>query len=138
MNTIAQHAESALRSTPHPALLLSELVDVLAGRLDHGLTPQKLRAILEGHPEKFRLLESWRIRWREGDDPGGAAGHTWVVIVTAPGEPPDTPKTALKLRESVRWLGRGLDGRSRMAASRWYAIVLAERAAREAVLRRAA
>ena len=138
MNTIAHHAESALHSAPHPALRLSELVNVLAGRLDRGLTPQKLRAILEDHPDKFRLLESWRARWREGDDPGAGAGHTWVVAVTSPGDPPDTPKTALRLRESVRWLGRGLDGRSRMAASRWYAIAITERATREAVLRRAA
>jgi hypothetical protein len=138
MNTIALHAESALLSTPHPALRLSELLDVLAGRLDRGLTAARLRASLEDHPERFRILEAWRGRWRAGDDPGETAGHTWVVVITDPGDPPDTPKTALKLRDSVRWLGRGLDGRSRMAVSRWYAIALAERATREAVVRRAA
>ena len=118
MNTIAMHAESALRSTPHPALRLTELLDVLSGPYDRGLTAARLRSILEDHPERFRILESWRGRWRAGDDPGESADHTWVVGVTEPGEPPDTPKTALRLRESVRWLGRGLDGRSRMAVSR--------------------
>jgi hypothetical protein len=45
---------------------------------------------------------------------------------------------AVKLRESVRWLGRGIDPRSPREVSRWYAIALAERALREAVLKRAA
>jgi hypothetical protein len=45
---------------------------------------------------------------------------------------------AAKLRETVRWLGRGVDPRSAREVSRWYAIALAERALREAVAKRAA
>jgi hypothetical protein len=41
----------------------------------------------------------------------------------------------MRLRESVRWLGRGVDGRSALEVSRWYAITLAERDARAALVR---
>jgi hypothetical protein len=42
------------------------------------------------------------------------------------------------LRESVRWIGRSVDGRSTLEVGRWYAIALAEREARRALARRAA
>ncbi len=63
---------------------------------------------------------------------------TWVVAVQGPDTPPDAPRAAVRLRESVRWVALGMDARSRIEVSRWYAIALAERAAREAVTRRAA
>jgi hypothetical protein len=140
VNPIASCADQALRSHTHPALKLSELVDIVARRVDRGLDARRLRAILEEYPERFRLLEPWSGPWRPDEAPRvpQQPEEAWVVAVGDPDEPPDTPRSALKLRESVRWLARGIDERSAVDVSRWYAIVLAERAAREAVARRAA
>jgi hypothetical protein len=139
MHAIARCAETALRSSPHPALLLGELVELIAKSVDRGLTPARLRTILEDHPDTFRILEAWQGPWRSRE-PAVREAHTeaWVVAIAGPGSPSDTAGTALRLRESVRWLGRGVDPRSRLEVSRWYAIALAERSAREAVARRAA
>lgn len=140
MNPIAICAESTLRAHTHPALRLSELLALVAPRIDRGLDATRLRAVLEEHPDRFRVLEPWTGPWRPGAFEPGArnSGEAWVVAITDPGEPPEGPRAALKLRESVRWLSLGVDPRSNTEVSRWYAIVLAERAVREAVARRAA
>lgn len=140
MNPIAQAAEATLHSHPHAALKLPELLELLTERVDRGLTISRLRTLLEGQPERFRILESWRGRWRphvvgEWDN---RDQHAWVVSLTASDALPDASRESLRLRESVRWLARSIDGRSRMDVSRWYAIVLSERSARKAVARRAA
>ncbi len=140
MHPIALCAERVLREHAHPALRVSELVTLVAPRVDRGLDAPRLRGVLEEHPDRFRVLEPWTGPWRapagrRGEPP---AAEAWVVAITDPGEPPDAPRAVLKLRESVRWLSRGIDHRSASDVSRWYAIVLAERAAREAVVRRAA
>lgn len=143
MDDIAGYAEEALHATPHPALRLTELRELVARRAGPSLTLGRLRTTLEGRPDRFRILESWKSPWRvreaasSSDGPAGAR-DAWVVAVSDPDRPPDAPKPALTLRESVRWVALSLDSRSRMEASRWYAIALAERAAREAVVRRAA
>lgn len=144
MNPVAICAERVLRAHDHPALLLSELVELIAPRIDRGLDAARLRALLEEHPERFRVIEPWSGPWRPGGPGGPGTGtgterrEAWVVAITEPELPPDAPHAALRLRESVRWLTRGVDPRSRADVSRWYAIVLAERAARAAVVRRAA
>lgn len=165
MNPIAIHAESALQSAPHPALRLTELLELVSRRAGRSLTLERLRTALEDRPDRFRILESWSGPWRAPESSDGVpdrpdrvregrAGATegcrrigaraqekrdaWVVAVERPDPPPDAPQSALRLRESVRWVALGLDGRSRVEVSRWYAIALAERAAREAVARRAA
>jgi hypothetical protein len=141
MNPIAVFAESALREHAHPALRLRELVDVVSQRVDRTLDGTRLRAILESYPDRFRILDPWRGPWRSllGAHPDGALGcDVWVVAVAPPDRPPGGPPVAVKLRETVRWLGRGIDPRSPREVSRWYAIALAERALRDAVARRAA
>jgi len=139
MNDIARCAEVVLNLHAHPALRLCELVEIVAEKIDRGLTAARLRVILEDHPTHFRILEPWHGPWRpRGPAVQEASEQAWVVGVGDPGRPPETPQTAMRLRESVRWLGRGMDPRSRMEVSRWYAIALAERATREAVVRRAA
>lgn len=140
MNPIAICAESTLRAHTHPALRLSELVSLVAPRIDRGLDAERLRAVLEEHPDRFRVLEPWTGPWRaEAPALDSHCGEgAWVVAITDPEDPPEGPRTALKLRESVRWLSRGVDPRSTREVSRWYAIVLAERAVRSAVARRAA
>ncbi len=138
MNPIAAHAESVLQVAPHPALRLSELLELLAERAGRSISLERLRRALEDHPERFRILESWQgpCRAREAREGGGT--DAWVVAVEDPDTPPDEPPPVLRLRESVRWVALGMDGRSRMEVSRWYAIALAERDARRAVRRRAA
>jgi hypothetical protein len=141
MNPIAAFAESTLRHHAHPALRLRELVDLVAERMDRSLDGARLRAILETYPDRFRLLDPWRGPWRTiAPEPAAPEARidVWVVAIGEPGGPPHGAPAALKLRESVRWLGRGVDPRSRSDVSRWYAIALAERAVREAVVRRAA
>ncbi len=142
MEPIASCAERTLRRHVHPALRLSELLELVAEAIDRTLDAPRLRAILEMHPDRFRLLDPWRGAWKtvRRDLVGGSeAGEVWVVVVTDPGDPPDgAGPAATNLRESVRWLGRGIDPRSSIEVSRWYAIALAERKARQAVVRRAA
>src|SRR5688500_15557730 len=140
MNPIASFAETALREHAHPALRLRELVELVAQRVDRSLDGTRLRAILESYPDRFRILDPWRGPWRSvlGDSDAALYSDVWVVAVSAPDHPPGGPPVAVKLRETVRWIGRGVDPRSQRQVSRWYAIALAERALREAVTKRAA
>ena len=141
MNPIARHAEAVLHAAPHPALRLTELLHLVTERSGRPLTPASLRVVLEERPDRFRILEAWSGRWRAREGPPTEPDHggadAWVVAVVTPDTPPDAPQPALRLRESVRWVALGLDGRSRLDTSRWYAIALSERAARAAVARRA-
>jgi hypothetical protein len=142
MDPIASCAERTLRRSAHPALKLSELLEAVSESQDRTLDAGRLRAILEAHPDHFRILEPWKGPWRS--PPGTLVaregpGEAWVVAVTDPEDPPDgAGPAALKLRESVRWLARGVDGRSPAEVSRWYAIAMSERAVRRALVRRAA
>ena len=141
MNEIVQSAERLLREHPHPALKLSELHELVAERFDRSLDPQRLRALLEEYPQLFRVLDPWRGPWRptRGPASGSASRDPWVVVVTDPGAGDQpTRHTTMRLRESVRWLSRDVDPRSAHEVSRWYAIVLAERAARRVIERWAA
>jgi len=60
MDPIVSCAEQTLRGSAHPALLLSELLEAVAERVDRGLDAARLRGMLEAHPERFRILEPWR------------------------------------------------------------------------------
>jgi hypothetical protein len=136
MDRIAQAAEDVLLGHPHPALRLAELLEVLTEHVDRTLNEERLRRSLEGHPGHFRILEAWRRRWptvASETDSTGRQGlalpehrGAWVIAVDGPPG----------LRESVRWLGRGVDDRSRLAVGRWYAIAVAERDARRVIARR--
>lgn len=142
MDPIAACAEETLLHSVHPALKLSELLASIAERVDRSLDARRLRAILEAHPERFRVLEPWKGRWgipgRELDGSENPA-EPWVVAITQPDPPPGgSDVTAVKLRESVRWLARGVDARSNAEVSRWHAIALSERAVRTTLARRAA
>jgi len=141
MDRIATCAEHILRRSPHPALKMSELLESVAEIVDRTLEAGRLRAILEAHPERFRILEPWRGTWT----PTGAllaregSGDAWVVSVADPDGPPDDAgPMAATLRESVRWLARSVDARSRSEVDRWYAMAMAERSARGAHRRKAA
>jgi len=142
MDPIVSCAEQVLRESTHPALLLSELLESVAERVDRTLKAPRLRGLLEAHPERFRILEPWKgvlaagagaLLAREG------VGDAWVVAITLPEPPPDgDPVAAVVLRESVRWLARGVDCRSGMEVARWSSIAVSEREVRKELLRRAA
>jgi len=111
-------------------------VEIVAPKVDRTLDGARLRGILEAYPDRFRLLDPWRGPWRTlARDVGAHAVDidVWVVATSEPGGAPEGARTVLKLRESVRWLGRGIDPRSPGEVSRWYALVLSERAVRAAV-----
>jgi hypothetical protein len=142
MDPVASCAERTLLQSEHPALMLSELLGSVSEIVDRTLDVARLRAILEAHPEHFRILEPWRGPWRS--TPGTLLAkegpeEAWVVAVSQPDRPPDgAGPAAIKLRESVRWLARGVDARSSVEVSRWYALAMSERHVRSALARRAA
>ena len=141
MNPIVECAERILLEHPHSALRLTELHELLAERFDRSLEQSRLRRMLEEHPKVFRVLDPWRGPWRSPEQPRTAlhVADPWVVIVTHPdGADPSQRPTALKLRDSVRWLAHDIDARSAYEVNRWYAIVLAERQARSVIERKAA
>ena len=141
MDPIATCAERTLRRSPHPALKMSELLESVAELVDRTLDAGRLRAILEAHPDRFRILEPCYGSWH-GPERSMVARErlvdAWIVSVADPDGPPDgAGPAAATLRESVRWLARSVDARSRMEVDRWNALALAERASRETVSRAA-
>jgi len=142
MNPIASQAEAVLKQHPHPALRISELIDLIADQVDRSLDATRLRTALKQHPDRFRVLDPWRGPWRsvlEAPQWSELADDGWVVLVTDPiPHPAGADRTLTTMRESVRWLARNVDPRSASEVSEWYAIVLAERATRRAIARRAA
>ena len=135
MHPIVQRVEILLQSHAHPTLQLRELLEILRRDVDRALTESRLRSLISEHPSRFRILESWQGGWRQ--IASGTEPATWVIAVRAAPPPPGGTAPGFRLREGVRWLGCGLDTRSRADAMRWYAIALAERATRKAFLRRA-
>lgn len=155
MNPVVACAETTLRQHPDPAVRITELLRSVAPVTDRTLTVPRLRSILEDHPERFRILDSWDSRWLEAES-HVPTERAWVVSLSPGTDPPDgdphalgavvrgrgagrepNPDSALRqaelLRESFRWISRDLDARSRLALSRWCALRRAEREARQAV-----
>jgi len=83
MDTITECVDTTLRAHPHPALRLSELVDLVSADVDRSMTPSRLRTILESHPERFRVLDSWEGRW---------AGRPGSFQSRSPGPRPQTSR----------------------------------------------
>lgn len=140
MNPIATCTEHFMAAHPHPALRIGEILAPVAERIDRSLTARRLRAALAEHPDTFRLLDPWQGPWRVRPDSGPATeADVWVVLLpTAEGGDRSPAGPATTLRESVRWLARGIDPRSPLSVSRWYAIALAERESRRAIAQRSA
>lgn len=140
MDSLVSAAEAQLRRHPAPAVPLLVLLRLLreAGS-DRLLDVGRLRTVLERHPERFRILQVWRAPLDEFDGDGieGGADNPWVALLTEPAEPDvvGLPPTVCTMRESVRWLARRMDDRSRTEALHWQRLVLAEREARTALTR---
>jgi len=142
MEHILSAAEQILRNSGAPALRLSALLDeVLATTGARALDAPRLKALLEGRPDRFRVLDPWRGPWRfVGPGPEASSTEPWVVVVRDLGDGPGAaggPRILRMVRESVRWLGLNLDARSPRRVMRWEGLVL-EGASAERALRRAA
>lgn len=140
MNPVVACAETTLRQHPDPAVRLTELLRSVAPITDRSLTAGRLRSMLEDHPERFRILDSWDSRWLEPES-NVPSERAWVVSLSPGTDPPDGEpsagllreagvdpgradggRTDRLLRESFRWVSRDIDVRSRLALSRWSAI----------------
>lgn len=132
MNPVVACAEATLRQHPDPAVRLTELLRAVAPLTDRSLTVRRFRSMLEDHPDRFRILDSWDSRWLESESLV-PAGRAWVVSLSPGADPPGGASHADLLRESFRWVTRHVDARSGLALSRWSAIRRAEREARQAV-----
>jgi hypothetical protein len=136
MDALARAAEDALFAHPHPALRLGELTRLVAGPVDRQLTCERLRAVLETYPGRFRIIEPWHQRWPTiAETPPRSSEDAWVVSSVERTAETQQHQPCFRLRESVRWLGRALDGRSCLEVARWYAIIRSEREARAAITR---
>ncbi len=146
MESILSCVEATLRRHPAPALSLSELLRlVVADGPDRSLDALRLRALLESSPDRFRVLDPWSGPWRflrrrrrERRAPAGAS-DAWVVLVTDPGgQDLAGSRPARVLRESLRWMARGLDGRSLQDVGRLFRMVREEEGVRPSLRRKAA
>jgi hypothetical protein len=142
MEHVLSAAEQILRASGAPALGLHALLDELrAATGERALQAPRLRAMLEGRPDRFRVLDPWRGPWRSvthADVP--MRGEAWVVAVRDQGDASGaypSPRLIRLIRECVRWLGLDLDVASARRVVRWHALLL-EGMAAERALRRAA
>lgn len=143
MNPIATCTEHFMAAHPHPALRIGEILAPVAERADRSLTAARLRTALAEYPETFRLLDPWQGPWRArvastSRNEADADADVWVVLLADGGGGVGPAGPVTTLRESVRWLARGIDPRSSLSVSRWYAIALAERESRRAIANRTA
>lgn len=142
MEHVLSAAEQILRASGAPALQLHALLDELRATTgDRSLQAPRLRSLLEGRPDRFRVLDPWRGPWRAVARPEAPArGEAWVVAVRDHGDASGAggPARLLRrLRECVRWLGLELDTTSVGRVVRWQTLVL-EGLAADRALRRAA
>ena len=142
MEHILSAAEQILRNSGAPALRLGLLAAELRGALGGAaLDAARLRTLLEGHPDRFRVLDPWRGPWRligEAHPPGQA--EPWVVAVRDLGDTAGCDggwPLSRRVRESVRWLALNVDPCSPRSILRWQGI-LAEGVAAARALDRAA
>lgn len=137
MNPIATCTEHFMAVHPHPALRIGEILAPVADRVDRSLTAGRLKSALAEHPETFRLLDPWQGPWRvHAESTPATEADVWVVLLSGMSGEGTAGGPVTTLRESVRWLARGIDPRSSLSVSRWYAIALAERESRRAIAKR--
>jgi hypothetical protein len=133
MESILEAAEAVLRQHVGPAVRLSELLRTVRTRTRQpGLDLDRFRRALEADTARFRLLDLWRGPWRHMgvDEAQAFFGDPWVLAASDPG--PDDggaagPNLLRRMKESVRWLGVGVDPLSPRDLSRWHALAEGER-----------
>ena len=142
MEHVLSAAEQILRASGAPALQLTALLDELRATTgERSLQAPRLRALLEGRPDRFRVLDPWRGPWRPvAPSDSITRGEPWVVAVRDQGAGTGayaSPRLIRRIRECVRWLGLDLDAASVRRVVRWQALLL-EGLAAEQALRKAA
>jgi hypothetical protein len=133
MEEILHHAEEILCGHPFAAMELIELHARLRHRTPVA-TPTciDLRQLLESHPARFRVVDPWARPWIHPADQPRDGTEDVVVVAVGRGAPASGRlPLELRLRESIRWVARGIDPRSRGSSARLYALLLAERDALE-------
>lgn len=139
MDSYVRAAESVLRRTGAPALHLSDLLrQVRAETRDLSLDVARLRTVLRGRPDLFRILDPWRGPWRFLRDPEVAARPAdldpWVVVVSDPADGEGMSRASTRrLQACIRWLARGVDPRSERAVARWSLLAMAAQEVRDAL-----
>lgn len=142
MEHVLSAAEQILRASGAPALRLTALLDELRATTgERSLQAGRLRSLLEGRPDRFRVLDPWRGPWRPvAQTDAEDQGEPWVVAVRDGGDVTAayaSPRLVRRIRECVRWLGLDLDAASARRVVRWQALLL-EGLAAERALRKAA
>lgn len=145
MESLLSAARRILERHPGPALPFAELHRLLSREWsgpppDPGFLLDRLRA----RRDLFRVLEPWRGPWHPLTRPpraGGTSGYrtrlgrdgvdvdAWVVSAApGPGSPwgPGAPPLR-RLRETIRWMSRTVDGSSPSALCRWMGLVRQDR-----------
>ena len=133
MEHLLSAAEQVLRHAGAPALRLSTLLDqVRSVSGDRRVDPSGFRTLLEGRPDRFRVLDPWRGPWRpvaSEPEEGGHGAEPWVVAVRDGGDGAERPSRSSildKAGESVRWLALTLDAGSVHSVMRWNGLALEE------------
>ncbi len=122
MLSLIAHIEEVLRSHATAAIPLEELLRILLEEHDRTLDLERLRMTLLDHPGRVRLVDSITTLAC-----GGAVHRrSWVVSVALPDSRDFGRHPRERMRESLRWVARGLDHRSTLAVSRWEALASAE------------
>lgn len=156
MEPILQRAEEVLHRHPSPTMPLPELHRRLEAR---GRVPpaHQLLELLARHPQRFRVLDAWPLDSVDGGQdapptfgerqrrvrlrPAPCAVRALAGILVMALDPPDPAEAQTaggRLRESLRWMVRRSDARSRVLRLRVYRLALEEAEARRRLEGRAA
>ncbi|HSG08238.1 MAG TPA: hypothetical protein VLA36_07765 [Longimicrobiales bacterium] len=130
MDAMLHAAEAALRSSPSPALALSQLVAEVHAVTGRGAPDaMELLEALRRHPERFKILDPGRGPWRflaRGST--STTDEPWVVSLGDPEAPSEghlADRLERRLRESIRRVAVELDEDSPREVFRWRAMALA-------------
>ncbi|MDH5759361.1 MAG: hypothetical protein OEZ65_07205 [Gemmatimonadota bacterium] len=142
MEMLLTLAESILRDHPAPAMPFGDLlVQVREHPSCSSVDGAKLLGVLKSAPDRVKILDPARGPWRPREGGSAPSPDAWVALLGTPRSGPSatsgTPALRI-LRESVRWLARGVDERSTSEVARWHRMVLEEAAVRERWTGRAA
>jgi len=140
MEAIISHAEEVLRHHPAPAMALTELQRRLRERRPaYAPSCASLRVLMEERPDRFRVVDPWRRPWlHTPGEHSEEARDVLVMAITRASSNDGRLAPDERLRESVRWISRGVDMRSPTSVARLYALLLAEGGTRPHLRQRAA
>ena len=140
MQELLERAEAILRAHPAPSMSLIDLWERLR-EIGTALVPSctRLRSVLEGNPDRFLVLDPWGRPWLEGAGCPSGEQEGVAVVCLDPGDVDPGPLSATaRMRESVRWMARGTDVRSKSSVARLYSVLVDEAEVRGRLTKKAA